>query len=181
MLPVGKYKLVETVVPEGYVAVTNEIEFEVKAETGIQTVVFENDTTKVLISKKDFTTGKEIPGATLQILNTDGSPVYQNGEKLEWVSGEEPHYIERLPIGKYILVETLPADGYKEGMIVDGMLTSKYEFEVKDNNLLKIDVYNEVMDVPITGLDVSSTYVMGSMIVLAGLGTITIAHKKREI
>jgi len=182
MLPVGKYKLVETVVPEGYAAVTNEVLFEVKAETGIQTVKFENDVTKVLISKKDFTTGEEIEGATLQILNEDGTPVYQNGQELKWVSGKEPHYIEKLPVGKYILVETLPADGYKSDMIVDGMLTSKYEFEVKDNMLLKIDVYNEVItDVPITGLDVSSTYVLGGMAILLGIGTITISRRKNEI
>lgn len=181
MLPVGKYKLVETVVPEGYVAVTNEISFEVKAETGIQTVKMENDITKVMISKKDFTTGKEIPGATLRILNTDGSPVYQNGKALEWVSTSEPHYIEKLPVGKYILVETLPAEGYKEGMIVDGMLTSKYEFEVKDNNLLKIDVYNEVMEVPNTSIDVSSTYVIGGLAMLIGIGTITLSRKKIEL
>lgn len=182
MLPVGKYKLVETVVPEGYAAVTNEVSFEVKAETGIQAVKFENDVTKVLISKKDFTTGEEIEGATLQILNEDGTPVYQNGEELKWVSGKEPHYIEKLPVGKYILVETLPADGYKNDMIVDGMLTSKYEFEVKDNMLLKIDVYNEVItDVPITGMDVSSTYVLGGMAILLGIGTITFSKKKNEI
>ena len=63
-------------------------------------------------------------------------------------------------------------------MIVDGMLTSKYEFEVKDNTLLKIDVYNEVMEVPNTGLDVSSTYVIGSMVMFVGIGTITVAKKK---
>ncbi len=181
MLPVGKYKLVETVVPEGYAAVTSEVEFEVKAETGIQAVVFENDVTKVLISKRDFTTGEEIPGATLQILNADGTPVYQNGEILKWVSGNEPHYIEKLPIGKYILVETLPADGYKSDMIIEGMLTSKYEFEVKDNVMLKIDVYNEVIEAPNTGMNVSSTYILGSMVILIGVGTITVSKKKNEI
>jgi len=182
MLPIGKYKLVETVVPEGYTAVTNEVEFEVKADTGIQMVVFENDVTKVLISKKDFTTEEEVPGATLQILDTDGNPVYQNGEKLEWVSGNEPHYIEKLPVGEYVLVETVPAEGYQEGMIVDGMVTSKYQFEVKDGSLMKIDVYNRVLtDVPVTGMSVNSTYVLGSMVVLLGFGTITFARKKNEI
>lgn len=176
MLPVGDYKLVETFSPDGYVAVSNEVKFSVKAETGIQTVVFENDVTKLLISKKDFTTEEEVPGATLQILDQSGNVVY------EWVSTNEPYYIEKLPVGKYTLVETVPAPGYQEGMIIDGFVTSKYDFEVKDNVLLKIDVYNRVItDVPSTGINVSSTYVLGSMIVLLGFGTITFSKRKNEI
>lgn len=178
MLPVGKYKLVETFSPDGYVAVSNEVLFEVKSTKEIQTVVFENDVTKVMISKKDFTTGEEIPGATLQILDENGKPVYQNREKLEWVSGNEPHYIEKLPVGKYILVETITPNGYKEGMVIDGIVTSKYNFEIKDNSLVKIDVYNEVMKTPNTGIDISSTYIIGSMIMLMGVGTITLAKRK---
>lgn len=176
MLPVGDYKLVETFSPEGYVAVSNEVLFSVKAETGIQTVVFENDVTKVMISKKDFTNGEEIEGAHLQILDKNGVVVE------EWTSGKEPHYIEKLPVGEYTLVETLPAEGYQEGMIVDGMLTTAYPFEVKDNMLLKIDVYNQVLtDVPVTGMNISTTYVAGSMIVLVGIGTITFARRKEEM
>lgn len=187
MLPVGDYKLIETFSPKGYAAVSNEVYFSVKPETGIQTVVFENapikgdEPTKVVISKKDFTNGQEIEGAHLAILNVDGTPVYQNGEKLEWISGTTPHEIEMLPAGKYILVETLPADGYKNDMIVDGMITSKYEFEVKENGVLRIDVYNEVIEAPNTGMNVSSTYVIGSMVVLAGIGTITVGRRKNEI
>lgn len=176
MLPVGDYKLVETFSPEGYVAVSNEVYFSVKEETGIQTVVFENDVTKVMISKKDFTNGEEIEGAHLQILDKNGVVVE------EWISGDEPHYIEKLPVGEYTLIETLPAEGYQEGMIIDGMLTTAYPFEVKDNMLVKIDVYNQVLtDVPVTGMNVSATYVAGSMVILAGLGTITIARRKEEI
>ena len=181
MLPIGEYKLIETFTPAGYSAVSNEVYFSVKAETGIQTVVFENDITKVLISKKDFTTGKEIEGATLQILHEDGTPVYQNGELLKWVSTSEEHLIEKLPVGKYILVEVLPADGYQGDMVVDGMVTSKYNFEVKDSSIVRIDVYNKVMDTPITGINASSTYIIGSMIALVGIGTITFGRKKFEI
>lgn len=180
MLPVGKYILVETFSPEGYVAVKNEVSFEVKSTNEIQTVVFENDVTKVLISKRDFTSGEEVSGAKLQILDENGNPVYQNGEKLEWISTTEPHYIEKLPVGKYILVETLPAPGYKDGMIIDGVVTTRYEFEVKDNVLVKIDVYNEVIDTPNTGLDISSTYIIGSVVMLAGVGTITFARRKNK-
>lgn len=180
MLPIGKYILVETFSPEGYVAVSNEVNFEVKAETGIQAVVFENDVTKVLISKKDFTTGEEIPGATLQILNPDHTPVYQNGEKLEWVSGNEPHYIEKLPVGEYILVETIRPEGYQEGMIIDGVVTTEYDFEVKDNMLLKIDVYNETIKTPNTAMSATTTYIIGGMTMFIGLGTITVARRKNK-
>jgi len=180
MLPVGKYKLVETISPEGYVAVKSEVLFEVKSINEIQTVVFENDVTKVMISKKDFTTGEEVPGAWLQILDKDGNPVYQNGEILKWQSTNEPHYIEKLPIGDYVLVETIPAPGYKDGMIIDGVVTTKYEFTIKDNVLVKIDVYNEVMDAPNTGLDISSTYIIGSIVMLVGVGTMTIARRKNN-
>ena len=179
MLPAGKYKLVETFSPDGYVAVSNEVLFEVKLTNEIQTVVFENDVTKVQISKRDFTTGEELPGAKLQILDSEGKPVYQNGELLEWISGDKPHYIEKLPVGKYILVETITPEGYKEGMIVDGVVTTKYEFEVKDNVLVKIEVFNEVMEAPSTGLSATSTYILGSVIVLIGFSTISI-NKKRE-
>lgn len=189
MLPAGKYKIVETYTPEGYVAVRDEVEFEVQEVSGIQKFVFENQRKPetpngggVVISKKDFTTGKEIEGAHLSILDENGNVVVQNGQELSWISGTEEKQFEMLPEGKYVLVESVPADGYKGDMIIDGMVTSKYNFEVVNGKITRIDVYNEILtEVPVTGMNVSSTYIAGSFVVLAGLGTITYARKKEEM
>ena len=61
------------------------------------------------ITKSDLTTGKELPGAKLQVIDESGKIVD------EWVSEKEPHVIKELAVGKtYTLVETKPADGYQQ-------------------------------------------------------------------
>ena len=68
----------------------------------------EDDISKVDISKTDLTTGEELEGATLQILDKDGNVLE------EWVTNGEPHRIERLPVGEeLILKETAAPDGYE--------------------------------------------------------------------
>ena len=101
------YVLTETLVPteQGYVP-ARSIEFTVLDDGRVQTVFMQDDHTKVMISKTDIATGKELPGATLQLINADGDVIE------EWVSGDEPHFIERLPVGQYTLVETSVPAGY---------------------------------------------------------------------
>ena len=50
--------------------------------------------TKVKVSKTDLTGKKELEGAKLTILDSEGKVVET------WTSTTEPHYIEMLPIGK---------------------------------------------------------------------------------
>lgn len=69
-------------------------------------VIMQDDFTKVQISKTDITTGAELPGASLKITDENSSVVE------EWVSTNEPHTIERLPVGKYTLIETSAPAGY---------------------------------------------------------------------
>ena len=104
-LPIGKYVLREELAPDGYVR-AEDVKFEVK-DTGIeQKVEMKDKYTKVEISKQNMTTCKEIPGAHLTLFDKDGKVI----EK--WVSTKEPHLIERLPAGEYMLREELAPDGY---------------------------------------------------------------------
>ena len=116
-LVVGKkYTLVETKPADGYVT-AESIEFIVENTAEIQKHQMMDDVTKVQISKQDIA-GKELPGAKLTILDEEGNVVKS------WTSTNEPHYIEMLPIGKYILHEEVAPDGY--------LVANDVEFEVKD-------------------------------------------------
>lgn len=67
---------------------------------------YQNETTKVEVSKVDITNEKELPGAALQIKTQEGKII----EK--WVSTDKPHLFEKLPAGDYVLSEKIPAPGY---------------------------------------------------------------------
>ena len=68
---------------------------------------FVNDVTRVQISKIDISTNKELPGAKLSIIDKDGKTVES------WISGKEPHMIEKLRPGVYTLHEVTAPDGYE--------------------------------------------------------------------
>lgn len=116
-LTVGKsYTMTETKPADGYVT-AESITFIVENTAEIQKQEMKDDVTKVLISKQDIA-GKELPGAKLTILDEDGKVVES------WTSTEEAHYIEMLPIGKYMLREETAPEGY--------LVAKDVEFEVKD-------------------------------------------------
>ncbi|WP_244093109.1 SpaA isopeptide-forming pilin-related protein [Blautia massiliensis (ex Durand et al. 2017)] len=118
-LEVGKkYTLTETIPADGY-ATAESITFVVENTADIQKVEMQDDTTKILISKVDMTDGSsEVKGAKLYILN-------ENQEVMEsWTSGDQPHYVEKLPIGTYTLLEETAPKGY--------IVANKVTFEIKD-------------------------------------------------
>lgn len=156
-LPAGDYTLKEIAAPDGYVIAT-DIEFEVFAdgtikirnvdstaisEDGNPLIVMVDDTTKVKISKRDITTDKELPGATLQIIDEDGNVVE------EWVSTNEPHMIEgKLIAGKeYTLKEIIAPEGYE--------IANEIKFTVnEDGSVTEVVMYDEltpVTNTPYTG------------------------------
>ena len=83
------------------------------------TFAFQNEKSKVEITKTDITGEKELAGAHLQVLDGNGQIVD------EWISGEEAHRIEGLIVGEsYQLKETIAPDGYA--------IANTISFTVKD-------------------------------------------------
>ena len=122
------YKIREVSAPDGYTTV-KDITFVIDENnkvtvtpgkvgeataTGDIINVYDKKTS-VKISKVDITNEKELPGATIQILDKDGNVVIdENGDKLEWISTSTPKEIVGLKTGvTYTLRETVAPDGYQ--------------------------------------------------------------------
>ena len=186
-LPAGDYTLKEIAAPDGYVIAT-DIEFEVFAdgtikirnvdstaisEDGNPLIVMVDDTTKVKISKRDITTDKELPGATLQIIDEDGNVVE------EWVSTDEAHFIEgKLIAGKeYTLRETIAPDGYE--------IANEIKFTVNaDGSVTEVVMYDELTPkttTPYTGdnhSDFAAFALMGASLII--FLVLIISRKKND-
>lgn len=158
-LPAGDYTLKEKAAPDGYVIAT-DIRFTVDvygnvtvenvdatavSENGNPLIVMVDDTTKVQISKQDITTGEELPGATIQIIDKDGNIVD------EWVSTTEPHFIEAELIAgeKYTLHETAAPDGY--------VIANDIEFTVNsDGSVTEVVMKDDTTKVKISKRDITT-------------------------
>ena len=187
-LPVGTYYLKEISAPEGYSLNSELVEFTINTDgsvtvkeqenTDTMVVIMENEKTVTSFSKQDATTGKELPGATLQILDKDKKAIKDaNGKVLyKWVSTDKPYVIEGLPVGVYYLKEVIQPDGYE-------LNEELVKFEVKaDGTVTKVVMKNTpIVEVPYTGLSSSTILIIvGSIIGLAGIGIIVYTIIKRK-
>ena len=85
-----------------------DMEFEVKEDGSVTKVEMKDTYSKVEISKTDLTTGKELEGAKLQILNKEGEVLE------EWVTDGKPHLVEKLPVGEELILREITApEGYE--------------------------------------------------------------------
>ena len=103
-----------------------------------------------------------------------------DGKDLTWVSTADGDWeIYAIPAGKYILVEKVVPEGFQNGMIVDGLTVTEYEFTVSDIAGDKnIEVGIEVLNAPNTGLSTLNLFAIGGLMVFAGYETIKIYRRK---
>ena len=107
------------------------------------TVIMRDDTIKVEISKKDLTTNEELPGAELTLTDEKGNEIDR------WVSTDAPHYMERLPAGKYTLTEVTAPDGYA--------IAERMEFEVLPNGEVQtFEMFDDTIKVKISKVDITT-------------------------
>ena len=137
-LPFGTYYIREESAPDGYVSSDKVIEVSAAYQGQEIPVVeltsdFENEPTKIAVKKTDLTTGEELEGAKLTVLDKDGNVV----DSWTSVKGEE-HLIERLTVGEtYILREELAPYGY--------LKAEEITFTVEDTTeLQKVEMKDDV-------------------------------------
>ena len=107
------------------------------------TVIMQDDITKVQISKKDLTTNEELPGAELTLTDEKGNEIDR------WVSTDAPHYMERLPAGKYTLTEVTAPDGYA--------IAERVEFEVLPTGEVQtFEMFDDTIKVKISKVDITT-------------------------
>lgn len=106
-LPEGEYTLHEKMAPyqEGYVS-ASDLTFQVSKES-IAKVEMKDGYSRIDLCVQDQTTGKEVSGAALQIVD-------QNGTVLkEWETDGKPYRVEKLPVNEELtLRETAAPKGY---------------------------------------------------------------------
>ena len=129
-LPLGRYYVKELQAPAGYVSSDEILEFDATYQgQDVKTIklksVKKNQPTTVEVTKADITTGTELDGASMSVLDKDGNVIDS------WTSVKDsPHVIKRLQVGKtYILREELAPYGYLRATDVEYTISDTAEVQ----------------------------------------------------
>ena len=181
-IPYGEYIVREIEAPTGYILSDESYPVTISEDGEVIEIKAVNKSTKVRISKQDITTGEELPGATIQIIDKDGNVVD------EWVSTTEPHFIEaELTAGeKYTLHEAAAPDGY--------VIANDVEFTINsDGTVTEVVMYDEhtpdleipptvTIDTPNTGVsaDNSAEFYLVAAAVVVAFGMVICKRNDKE-
>lgn len=179
----GRYRIVEVKAPAGYLldSTPMEVAFTYEGQQIAWQVVNGTNTnlrTTVNISKQDITNGKELPGAKLEIRDTDGNLVEG------WTSGKTQHTVRGLELeNEYTLTEKRAPDGYAEAesivfkLVQEGTEQVNEVYVKSEDDWVKLDDATVIMqDAPV--LDIDKTDIAGNLLPGA---TLTIRDANDEV
>ena len=148
----GEYWLHEVKPRDGY-AFAEDVPFTVGRDGSHDIVIMVDKPTHVVLSKKELTGSRELPGNHMAVLDEDGKVLER------WISGERPHDITaKLIAGKtYYLCEETPEAGYA--------YAEKVPFTVsEDGSTDLVEMKNDMTRVRINKKDESGNTVKGAVL-----------------
>ncbi|PWW92291.1 SpaA isopeptide-forming pilin-related protein [Clostridium perfringens] len=169
----GKYTFEEISAPNGY-EINKEVgTFEIKDGQITKANLKDERTTGVLeFTKTDVATGEILEGAKIKIECLEG---LDQGKVIEFTSSKEGNKFN-LAKGKYRISETQAPNGYE-------LTTETGEFEINEQGqVVKCNLTNKKFEIVKTGsnFDFNSLLPLGLVLVVGGLGALTLTRKRKN-
>ncbi|PWX73860.1 hypothetical protein CYK77_08255 [Clostridium perfringens] len=169
----GKYTFEEISAPNGY-EINKEVgTFEIKDGEITKANLKDERTTGVLeFTKTDVATGEVLEGAHIKIECLEG---LDQGKVIEFTSSKEGNKFT-LAKGKYRISETQAPNGYE-------LTNETGEFEINEQGqVVKCNLTNKKFEIVKTGsnIDFNSLLPLGLVLVVGGLGALTLTRKRKN-
>ncbi len=172
-IPFGHYEVRELSGLDGYTVDETAHAVDITEDGCVIELTVTDERTKFEISKRDITNDEELPGAELTVSELDGTEVER------WISGDEPHSITGLTVGKtYSLTEVRAPSGFKVAESI--LFTVENTGEVQRVVMYDAPIPTEVVIAPKTGDTVRIGPWLGlGAAALGGLCALLIIRRKR--
>lgn len=160
-IPVGKYLLTETKVPDGFVKPESATPITFNSgENEVHPIVehsITNYTIKTKFSNTDASGATMLEGSTLALYRKDGTPVTKiDTAPLTWTSTAQAYFLEGLPVGEYFLRQTASAPSYV-------LRTSELPFTVENTKDVQTFTMNN-KKVTLEKADIAKKKILGAAI-----------------
>ena len=173
-IPFGHYEVRELAGLDGYTVDETSHAVDITEDGCVVELTITDEQTKLEISKRDITNDEELPGAELTVSELDGTEVER------WISGNTPHSITGLTVGKtYRLTEVSAPSGFSPAESI--LFTVENTGEVQRVVMYDAPIPAETVTAPKTGDSVRVGLWLGlASAALGGLCALFIIHWKRR-
>ena len=158
-LPIGEYDIIQTELPKDKGYITTNDSLEIVDTPEIQEKTIEQNITKVKLEIIDEELNEKVDKVEIYLIDKNTKDVIAATEEIEGKllikEGEDGYYVEKIPIGEYILYQKVP-EGYLEIEITDFTVEDKKEEQVHTSYtrklVLDMQVQKEISNIIINGV-----------------------------